>query len=782
MPTPSSTWHRFPAVATRSERVAQRSGMHGFFNRTAAFLKNGHRGKFIVLMFLTSIVFGCVVAAWNPPFRFRINQIIDRDIICNTPFAVFSPEQTQLEAYHARISAPHVFINDPQPLIQLREALWNTVVVLARASTYSELEEQDRPLWLDFLRPTGHEEILEHQDAEAAFADFVAYFRNETNFDEFQLKLYRMFSPFEESGILMRLPFGPEHGSQDRILVYRRDGNMDQLQEYSVSQVLLRDGALMRYAMHREMRNQHLGDQLFNWIYPKIPETLREDQHATAIIAKEAADAVEDVVVEYTQGQLLVKAGTTLQRGDIDLLLAEYKAFLRTRTQTERLGRFISVSSVFFLTLLIVVSLCFRTERRRPQTPQAFFYLMLGMIATIVAAQYTPWLTLIGTEPEILAIMLFVMFIAVIYSWQLATILAVFLTIVIISGNGSGIASFIVLFGTSVATAIQLGRLRSRGKLVTVSIISGLVAFVLTVALGIQDDRFFVGQLYVDAAINFLWAVLAGLLMTGILPFIERQFGIFTDMSLLELGDMSHPLIQKLIKAAPATHGHCIQVGIIAENAADAILAKGLLVRVGAHFHDIGKIMKPEYFSENQFGMGNVHDNLEPQISTIVLIAHVKDGVDLAKQYHIPKPLIDLIEQHHGTSLASFFYGRAIKEGQENVAESTYRYPGPKPKTKEAAILMIADASESACRSLGTGIPPNKIEAKIRTIIKQKLDDGQFDDSGLTLNELKIIEKSVVNSIVAAMHSRIQYPDGTQTERDPLDAMQDSGIWRMVQN
>jgi putative nucleotidyltransferase with HDIG domain len=325
---------------------------------------------------------------------------------------------------------------------------------------------------------------------------------------------------------------------------------------------------------------------------------------------------------------------------------------------------------------------------------------------------------------------------------------------------------FVILLGTAAITAVQLGRLRSREKLVIVGTVAGLAAFFLTIALGIQGDRLLNSQLCADAGINFCWAFLAGLLMTGILPFVEKQFGILTDMSLRELGDVSHPLLQKLIKAAPATYEHCTQVGSIAETAAEAIHARGLLTRVGAYFHDIGKIMKPEYFSENQGGINNVHDTLEPQLSTIVLIAHVKDGVDMARRYHLPKPLIDLIEQHHGTSLVSFFYGRAIKGGREGVDESTVRYPGPKPQMKEAAILMIADACESACRSMGGGVPPNKIETKIRAIVKHKLDDGQFDDSGLTLGELKIIEKSVTNSIVAAMHGRIQYPENAAEKRE----------------
>ena len=747
-------------VATRSERVAQRSAAHGFFADTVAFFKNEHRGRFIVLMFLTAVALSCVIGAWNVPFRYRMHSVTERTIICNTPFSVFSLEQTHLEAYRAQTTAPHVFVNDSQPLVQLREALWNTVAMLVRVNSYGELEEQDRLRWLEFIRPPGQENVPADADREAAFAEFVTHFKDEVNFDKFQSRLNSIFMPFEEHGVLTRLPFGPERGSQDRILVYRKEDSPDQTTEYRVSEVLLRDGTVLRHVLHQEMESPVLGDQLFNWIYPKIPETLREDRNATARVAKEAAEAVQDVVIEYTQGQLLVSAGTMLQRGDIDLLQAEYKESLRTRKKADQVSRFVAVGSVFFLTLAIIISLVFRTERRRPHTPHAFFFLMLGMIVTVAAAQWVQWSGFASAEWEILPLVLFVMFISIIYSWELATVLSIFLTIVIVCGSGGNIDSFTILLGTSIATAVQLGRLRSRGKLVAVSVISGLAALCLTIALGIQGDRVLGIPLYMDASINFLWAVLAGLLMTGLLPFIEKQFGILTDMSLLELGDVSHPLIQELIKTAPATYGHSTQVGAIAETAADAIHARGLLTRVGAYFHDIGKIMKPEYFSENQRGNGNVHDTLEPQISTIVLVAHVKDGADMARQHHLPQPLIDLIEQHHGTSLASFFYGRAIKEGQERVEESTYRYPGPKPKTKEAAILMIADASESACRSLGMGVPPNKVEAKIRTIIKQKLDDGQFDDSGLTLSELKIVEKSIINSIVAAMHGRIQYPEG----------------------
>ena len=766
-------------IMTRSERVAQRSAGQGFFANANVYLKRDHWGKFIVLTFFTSIALSCVIGAWNPPFRYRIHSVVDRAIICNAPFSVFSLEQTRLEKDRARMMAPRVFVNDPQPLIQLRETLArNTITELVKASTYDELDEQSKQTWIKLFDMGEQEDSPGDSEVQAAFDDFVSYFKDESNFNIFQAQMSRATEYFENHGVLIQSPVGPEQ----HILIYRKHVDTpEQAIEYRASAVLLLDGAALRGALRRELGDQRLGnfllcDLVFHWVYPdKIPATLTEDLHATALVAEEAVEKVEDIKIEYAQGQHLVNAGTVLQEGDINLLLKEYKASLEHRTKAAQFSRFVAVVNVFFLVLVVMISLILRLERRRPHTTQAFFNLMLGIIGTVVIAQCILPSVAAYADWELFPLLLFGMLIAVIYSWELATVLSAFLAIVLISGSGGNVELFVILLVSSIAMAVQLGRLRSREKLVIVGTITGGTAFFLTIVLGMQGNRLLDGQLCTDAAINFVWAFLAGLVMTGILPFVEKQFGILTDMSLRELGDVSHPLIQRLIRAAPATYEHCTQVGSIAEAAADAIKARGLLTRVGAHFHDIGKIMKPEFFSENQGGISNVHDTLEPQLSTIVLIAHIKDGVDMARQYHFPKPLIDLIEQHHGTSLISFFYSRATKGGKEDVEESTFRYPGPKPQMKEAAILMIADTCESACRSMGTGVPPNKIEAKIRALIKQKMDDGQFDESGLTLKELKIIEKSVTNSIVAAMHGRIQYPETVTDKREHSD----SGIHRL---
>jgi len=258
-------------------------------------------------------------------------------------------------------------------------------------------------------------------------------------------------------------------------------------------------------------------------------------------------------------------------------------------------------------------------------------------------------------------------------------------------------------------------------------------------------------------------AILAGVVMTGILPFIERLFDVQTDISLLELGDAAHPLLQELARRAPGTYNHSINVASMAEAAAETIGANGLLVRVGAYFHDIGKMFKPGYFIENQAQDSNLHESLLPAMSTLVIIAHVKDGADLARAHHLPRSIIDFIEQHHGTTLVEYFYEQATRQQQDDpdkeaIQESSFRYPGPKPQTPEAGVLMLADAVESASRTL-VDPTPARIESLVHNIAMKRLLDDQFDECGITLKQMSTIEESLIKTLTAVYHGRIKYPD-----------------------
>src|SRR5699024_2149381 len=229
-------------------------------------------------------------------------------------------------------------------------------------------------------------------------------------------------------------------------------------------------------------------------------------------------------------------------------------------------------------------------------------------------------------------------------------------------------------------------------------------------------------------------AILSAVLTLGLLPFFETGLGILSDGKLLSLANPNQPLLRKLLTEAPGTYHHSVMVANLSESACEAIGANGLLARVGAYYHDIGKTKTPHFFIENQVAIRNPHDFIEPKQSADIIINHAIDGANMLKEHKLPKEIVDIAREHHGTSLVSFFYHKA-KENDENVDEAHFRYPGPKPRTKEGAIISICDAAEAAVRSLKEP-SSEKIEEIVASIVKNKLMDGQFDDTPLTLEEL----------------------------------------------
>ncbi len=360
-------------------------------------------------------------------------------------------------------------------------------------------------------------------------------------------------------------------------------------------------------------------------------------------------------------------------------------------------------------------------------------------------------------------ILVFGMIVGIAYNQELALLLTAALSLVVVIALGQDLSAYVVLLAASATSILLLGRIRTRSRLIYVGTISGAVAALTAIGVNVVRNQPLNLELLSQAHWDFWRAMFASFLVTGLLPFIERVFDVLTDLSLLEIGDPSHPLLQELVRRAPGTYNHSINVASMAEAAADSIGARGLLVRVGAYFHDIGKMLKPGYFVENQGAGSNRHESLLPAMSTLVIIAHIKDGADLARQHHLPQPIIDFIQQHHGTTLVEYFYKRASQQSETDpngseVDETSFRYPGPKPQTKEAAVLMMADAAESASRAL---VEPNpgRIEGLVNELAMKRLLDGQFDECGLTLQELNMIEDSLVKSLTAVYHGRVKYPD-----------------------
>ncbi len=272
-------------------------------------------------------------------------------------------------------------------------------------------------------------------------------------------------------------------------------------------------------------------------------------------------------------------------------------------------------------------------------------------------------------------------------------------------------------------------------------------------------------SLMIETAFASTNALISPVLTYGLLIFFEKFFRITTDLTLLELSNFDRPLLKELARKAPGTFNHSMTMGTLAETAAEKIGANPLLARVGAYYHDVGKIITPQNFVENQLNNQNVHENLTPEESVELISRHVKEGIELAREYDVPQEVIDFIPMHHGTMVISFFYEKARKlYGEEKVNIDDFRYPGPKPNTKETAIIMLADGSESAVRSIEEP-DPNKVENVIEKIIKSRIEDGQLDNSPITFHDIDKIKEAFISILLGQHHRRIRYPKQEEMEK-----------------
>lgn len=275
----------------------------------------------------------------------------------------------------------------------------------------------------------------------------------------------------------------------------------------------------------------------------------------------------------------------------------------------------------------------------------------------------------------------------------------------------------------------------------------------------IEDSQ----KLWMKLLFGVVNAIMSPVMAYGLLIFYERVFKVTTDLTLLELSDFNHPLLKELSSKAPGTFHHSIIMGNLSEAAAESIGANQIRARVGCYYHDIGKISKPQYFIENQLDQTNKHNELNPSISTKIIISHVKDGIDLAKKHKLPQEIIDFIPMHHGTTLVSYFYDKAKSATKEEVIDYIYRYTGPKPQTKETGIVMLADAIEASTRTIEDP-SPQKLENKIKEVIRTRFMEGELDECDLTLKDLTKIKESFLKILLGIHHHRLKYPDKNQLE------------------
>ena len=488
----------------------------------------------------------------------------------------------------------------------------------------------------------------------------------------------------------------------------------------------------------------------------------RLDADATAEAANNAADSVPagDGEIHFRRNQPLVHKGTIEPR-DWQLLRAENQAFVATLGE----GQWRSLLGLAGVAALLTAALSAYTAHFQPRVVKnhtraiAIAGLLLSMLLVAqLAGLYSGPIFLLGIAPTLMVGII----LSIAYEPRFAVGAASVHALLVTIGLDQRVGFLLIIWIGTLTACFLLSDIRSRSKLIEVGGISALAMMAAAAAWGmISFDPWAYllnNALYAGAA-----GLTVGFIVLGILPFIEKMFRITTSMTLLEMADASHPLLRRLAVEAPGTYNHSLQVATLAEAAAEAIGANSLLCRVAAYYHDVGKINKADYFVENQLpGQQNRHLNLTPSVSLLIIIGHVKDGIELAREYALPNALVPFIQQHHGTTLVEYFYHAAkTKQGQNKgepeVPETQYRYPGPKPRTKEAAIVMIADCVESATRAMGEPTAP-RIETLVHDLTMRRLLDGQFDDCELTMRDIERVESALVKMLLSIYHGRIAYP------------------------
>ena len=479
-----------------------------------------------------------------------------------------------------------------------------------------------------------------------------------------------------------------------------------------------------------------------------------------------AREGITPVYFQIKRGEAILRAGERVQEDH----LVKIKALKKAQERSHILSLLIGLG---LLTILFLASLYqFSTKNIRKISPSGkdllfFSSTLVGIIALLKLFQLIT--DILGGEffsiPSSSYLYLFpiasgAMLIRIVINSEVAIVFAILASYFSASMMGNQLFLFIFTFVGSVIGAHKVAQCEQRSTLMKAGLTVGGINLLIILSYNLISGNPFKMTLLSDLTMGFLGGPLASVIVLGITSNIESLFGYTTDIKLLELANMDNPILKDLILQAPGTYHHSIITGSLVETAAKSIAANPLLARVSAYYHDIGKLKKPLYFIENAGGIENKHDHLTPSMSSLILISHVKDGVELAHENRLGERIGHIIQQHHGTSLISYFYQKAKeKENPEmdSLNEEDFRYPGPKPQTKEAGIVMLADAVEAASRTLSEPTSA-RIKGLVQRIINSIFLDGQLEECELTLKDLHKIEESFTRILTAIFHQRIDYP------------------------
>ncbi len=508
-----------------------------------------------------------------------------------------------------------------------------------------------------------------------------------------------------------------------------------------------------------------------SFILPNLSVDLEETEKGR----KRVKEHIEPVRLSIAPGETILRDGSIITPVDIEKL--EASKLIDPQIEWAQIIGNVAFSLAFCVGLGLYLV---KGQSNTPVTPKRVLLLVLIIGGMVFAAklllpgrELLSYLFPFATGPMVIATLLspflaivvsFLLSILVTYSAMLSPELLTFLS----PSPLDPLEKITLYFSSSLVGILMVWQAKRMYQYLAAGIAVGAAgAAIVLVFWLLAPDR--------DVA-KLGWAVLgvmssgflSSALTVGIFVLLGHIFGVATTFHLMELAHPDHPLLRKLLLEAPGTYYHSLIVSNLAEQAADVIGADSLMARVGAYYHDAGKLLNPGFFIENQRAGENIHDRLDPTISASIVISHVKDGVQLANQYHLPHRIKDFVQEHHGTRLASFFYNKALQE-KEGVQKTDFEYPGPAPKSKETAIVMLADSIEAVARARGSS-DPEDLNALVEEIVAERIAEGQLDESDLTLQDLARIKEAFKTALRGVFHPRIQYPQPPSAEAESIQA------------
>jgi len=727
------------------------------------------------------LIVGTVTNWTRGQLLISVGQVMHETRTSRVEFNTEDVQQTAMREEAARLNVPRIHNADLPVLEEIRASLANLPRTLGGVATFDEVDRHIR------VRFGLNEESFSTLKETAAQEASLKLWSDQVNtLDEIlrrrPLLDRQTWQRATQEGLntQIELRFGPaEEGIQPPARISRDDAiNID-----NKDQLKAEIQRMVRIAGFAGPVDALVINRLTNDPRP----TFAFDESATSATQDTAAGRIQPVRRSITVGQRIYARGDVLEQGAYELASNEIQQFAAQGNTSRRVLKFLAIYGMVAMLAVILAgyigSYCPKIARRPARTSWLAGMIAACVVSACLMSVFDPRLIWLAS---ITPVVLVAILVCIAYDQRTALAVCGITAILVGLALKMHTGMFVLMLVGSAGAIAQLKEIRDRRTIIRMSlVIAGVLTLVAVFDQLISLPTEGVGGSSIARPLigSSIQAGISGLIAGGIalfiLPFIERVFDISTGMTLIELRDPKQPLLRELQQRAPGTYNHSLNVASIAESAAEAIGADALLTYVGCLYHDIGKMNKPDYFIENQSGGPNKHDKLNPAMSLLVIVGHVKDGVEMARENGLPKSLHHFIDAHHGTTLVEYFYRRAKEQAAKSDEDRTieqilaqsaeeklpdevnYRYPGPKPQSREVAIVMLSDAVESATRTL-TEPTPARIDALVRSLADKRLTDGQFDECNLTFRELKTICDSISMTVASIYHGRIRYSNDAE--------------------